>query len=167
MISHLVCGLALVVFTILQLTVFSQTVLISGTTDLILLFLAAWSLQEHIKNVWLWTVIAGVFISIISAMPFYTPLLSYLAVVGVSKLLQKRVWQVPILAMFIIVFIGTSLQHGIYVLALQISGAPIAWRESFDSVILPSLLLNLIFALPVYAVANDLAGRVSPVEVDA
>ena len=133
---------------------------------MILLFLAAWSLQEQIKNSWLWTVVAGVIISILSSMPFFAPLIAYLGVVAISKGLQKRVWQNPLLAMLIVVLLGTFFQHGLYVIVLQISGAPISWGQSLDNVILPSALLNLIFALPIFAIANDLSRRVSPLEVE-
>lgn len=167
MIAHLVCALSLVVFFILQSTIFSQARLLSGSADLILVFLAAWSLQEQVKNSWLWTVVAGVLISLVSAMPFYAPLIGYIGVVGISKRLQMRVWRTPLLAMLIIVLLGTIFQQSLYVLVLQITGAPISWAESLDSVILPSVLLNLIFSLPILAVANDLAGRISPLEVEA
>lgn len=166
MISHLVCALSLVVFYTLQNAVFSQTTLISGTADVILLFLAAWSLQEQVKNSWLWTIVAGVLISLTSAMPFYAPLIGYLGVVGISKLLQVRIWRVPILAMFIVTLLGTIFQHGVYIIMLQISGASIPWVVSIDQVVLPSLLLNLIFALPMYAIVNELVGRIYPLEVE-
>lgn len=166
MIAHLVCLLSLVVFYILQTAIFSQATLISGTADLILLFLAAWSMQEQVKNSWLWTIVAGVIISIGSAMPFFAPLLGYLSVVAISKLLQKRVWQTPILAMFIVTLLGTFFQLSLYLVALQINGAPLSWSESLDAVILPSALLNLIFALPIYAIVNDLVGRIYPLEVE-
>lgn len=167
MIANLVCALSLVVFFILQTTIFSQARLISGAADLLLLFLIAWSLQEQMKNTWLWTVIAGLLVSLVSAMPFYAPLIGYLGVIVISKLLQRRVWRTPLLAMLIVVILGTFLQHTIYVIVLQITGAPIAWAHSLDSVILPSALLNLIFSLPMYAIVNDLAGRISPLEVEA
>lgn len=166
MISHLVCALSLVVFYTLQNAVFSQTPLISGTADVILLFLAAWSLQEQVKNSWLWTVIAGVFISLTSAMPYFSPLIGYIGVVGISKLLQVRIWRVPIFAMFIVTILGTIFQHGLYIVVLQISGASIPWGVSLDQVVLPSLLLNLIFALPVYAVVTELVRRIYPLEVE-
>ena len=166
MVSHLVCAMSLMIFFILQTTIFSQTRLVSGTADIVMLFLAAWSLQEHVKNSWLWTVIAGILISLVSAMPFYTPLIGYIGVVAISKGLQRWVWRTPLLAMLIVVLAGTFFQHSLYVLALQISGAPISWLESLDRVILPSALLNLIFALPIYAIAKDLAGRISPQEVE-
>lgn len=166
MVSHLVCGLSLVVFFILQTTIFSQTRFVSGTADMILLFLAAWSLQEHVKNTWLWTVIAGVLVSFVSAMPFFAPLFGYIGVVGISKRLQRRVWRTPLLVMLIVVLLGTFLQHSLYVIALQITGAPISWLDSLDSVIIPSTLLNLIFSLPIYAIVKDLVGRITPQEVE-
>ena len=166
MLSHLVSAIALVVFFILQTTIFSQTRLVSGTADIILLFLAAWSLQEQVKNSWVWTVISGVLVSLVSAMPFFTPLIGYLGVVGISKGLQRRVWRTPLLAMLIVVLVGTFFQQTVYVLALIVTGAPISWLESLDRVILPSALLNLIFSLPIYAIAKDLAGRISPQEVE-
>lgn len=167
MISHLVCALSLVVLFILQTTIFSQARLVSGSADLILLFLAAWSLQEQIKNSWLWAVIAGLLISLVSAMPFFSPLIGYLGVVAISKSLQRRVWRTPLLTMIIIVLLGTFLQQSIYVVVLLITGTPISWGQSLDNVILPSALLNLIFSLPIYAIVKDLAGRVSPQEVEA
>jgi rod shape-determining protein MreD len=167
LIAHLVCALSLVVAYVLQTTIVAQTPLVNGTADLILLFFAAWSLQERVHNSWLWAVIGGVLISLLSAMPFYVPLIGYLGVVGIAKLLQRRVWQAPILAMFIVTLLATLLQQFLYVVALQVSGAPIAWGQALDAVIFPSVLLNLLFALPMFALVNDLVGRMYPLEVEA
>ena len=166
MIAQLVCLLLLVIFYLMQMTIFSQMPLISGTADLILLFFAAWTMQERVKYRWIWVIIGGLGISLISAMPFYAPLIGYAGVYGIAKLLQRKVWQAPILAMFIVTLLGTSFQHGIYIVALQVSGAPISWGESLDRVILPSILLNLLFALPMYAIVNDVVGRLFPLEVE-
>jgi rod shape-determining protein MreD len=167
LIAHLVCALSLLVAYILQTTIVAQTPLVNGTADLILLFFAAWSLQEQVDNSWLWAVIGGVLISMLSAMPFYVPLIGYLGVVGIAKLLRRRVWQAPILAMFIVTLLATLLQQFLYVVALQVSGAPIAWGQALDAVIFPSVLLNLIFALPMFALVSDLVGRIYPLEVEA
>lgn len=166
MIAQLVGLLLFVVFYILQTGIFSQMPLISGTADLILLFFAAWSMQEKIKYQWAWVIIGGLAVSMVSAMPFYVPLLGYLGVFGISKLLQRKVWQAPLLAMFIVTLLGTLFQHGLYVVALQVTGVPISWGESLDRVILPSVLMNLLFALPMYAIINDVVGRIFPLEVE-
>jgi len=158
--THVIAGLGLLVSLMLQLGVVSRVPLLSGTADLILLLLAAWGLQERVKNAWLWTIIAGIIISIISAMPFYIPLIAYLAVTGISKLFQRRVWQTPILVMFLVTFVGTLCQQVLYILSLQVIGTPISWSESLNLVTLPSLLLNMLLAIPIYAIVNDITGRI-------
>lgn len=166
MIAHIVTLITLVVFYILQTAIFSQMRMVAGTADLILLFFAAWSLNERNRNIWLWAGIAGFLISLVSAMPFYAPLVGYLGVVAISGLIRRRIWRSPVLAMFVITLLGTVFQQLVYVIALQVSGAPISWTASLDSVILPSMLLNLIFALPIYAVIDDLMGRVYAQETE-
>jgi len=174
---HVIAGLGLLVSLMLQLGVVSRVPLLSGTADLILLLLAAWGLQERVKNAWLcvkclwiglalWTIITGIIISIISAMPFYIPLIAYLAVTGISQLFQRRVWQTPILAMLLVTFVGTLFQQALYILSLQVIGTPISWSESLNLVTLPSLLLNLLLAIPIYAIVNDIAGRIYPSGID-
>ena len=166
MMAQLVGFLMFLVFYILQAGIFSQMPLISGTADLILLFFAAWSMHDKVKYQWAWVIIGGLAVSMVSAMPFYVPLLGYLGVFGISKLLQRKVWQAPLLAMFIVTLLGTLFQHGLYVVALQVTGVPISWGESLDRVIFPSVLMNLLFALPMYAIINDVVGRIFPLEVE-
>ncbi len=84
-IAHLACALSILVAYLLQTAIISQTPLVNGTADLILLFFAAWTLNERVENSWLWAFIGGVIISMLSAMPFYVPLIGYLGVVGLAK----------------------------------------------------------------------------------
>lgn len=167
MLSHLFYAFSLLVAYILQITIFSQAKFISGSTDLILLVLAAWSLQDKTINSWIWTIIIGIFISLVSATPFFGPLIAYIGMVSISKSLQRKVWQIPLLAMLIVVFLGTLFQHIVYVIVLLATGVAVSISEGLDSIILPSLLLNLLFSLPVFAIVTDLAGRISPQESKA
>ncbi|MEA3327646.1 MAG: hypothetical protein U9R53_10155 [Chloroflexota bacterium] len=166
LIPHLVFALSLLMVYILQTAVFSRITLIAGSPDLILLFLAALSLNERVKYGWVLTIIAGFLISVVSAMPFLAPLIAYLGMFIISKLLQRRVWRIPILAMFIVSFLGSLFQGFIYMIFLKINSAPVALGQSLDTVILPSVLMNLIFTLPMYAIVSDLAGRIYPLEDD-
>jgi cell shape-determining protein MreD len=160
--SYLVIGMGFILTLMLQMGVASRLPLLSGTADLILLFLAAWSLQEHVKHFWIITIIAGIFVSLISAMPLYSPLIAYMSVIGIAYILKQRVWQTPVLAMFLVVFSGTLLQQFLYILSLQVSGITISWSTSFTFVTLPSLLINMLLVIPVYAVVQDLSMRVNP-----
>jgi cell shape-determining protein MreD len=147
----------------LQSGIASRITLFSGATDLILLFLAAWGLQSQIKNIWLWTLLAGMILSFMSAMPFFAPIFGYLALTSITQILKKRVWETPILAMLLAVFFGTLIQHIIYFFALIISGTPISWIESINLVTLPSLLINMLLAIPMYAAVHEIAMIIKPV----
>lgn len=81
-----------------------------------------------------------------------------------SRAFHNRVWQSPILGMFVVTFIATIVQNGISFLALQLANIPMSFNEAAGIVTLPSLLLNLLFALPVYLLINDLAHWVYPEE---
>jgi rod shape-determining protein MreD len=155
----------LVVLIMFQTVVVSRLPLLLGTADLILLALTAWALQERVKNAWVWTILGGVLVSVISAVPFYTPLIGYAAVTAIARVLQRRVWQTPVLAMFIATFLGTLITQGLSIIALKINGVPIDLQESLRLVILPSLLLNLVLAFPIRAIMVDLAAWVYPVEI--
>lgn len=146
----------------LQLAVVGRLPLIHGTADLILLALAAWASQEKVKSAWQWTILAGVAVSLISGLPFFIPLVGYLMVTAIARLLQRRVWQIPILAMFMTTILGTILYHVLSILALQVSGTLIPFQQALTQVTLPSTLLNLILALPVYTVITDFAHWVHP-----
>lgn len=155
----------LLVVVILQTTIAGRLPLLYGTADLMLLTLTAWALQERVTNAWLWTILGGLMVSFISAMPFITPLVGYLMVTGVARLLQKRVWQTPILAMFVATFIGTLITNGFTILVLQVAGRSIDWRQGLNLITLPSVLLNMLLVLPVHAIVVDLARWVYPVDL--
>jgi hypothetical protein len=150
----------------LQTIIVSTLPLLSGYADLILLVLIAWSLQERVRSAWIWSAMAGFMVGAISALPFYVPLVGYLLVTAISRLFLRRVWQSPILAMFLITFIGSLLSQGIAMGALIFNGTPLPLGDSLNLVILPGTLLNLLLALPVYAIITDLAQWVYPEEVE-
>ena len=90
------------------------------------------------------------------------PLAGYVAVVVLANLFQRRVWQAPLLAMFSITFIGTILVSFLSVGALSFSGVDLPISDVLGLVMLPSVLLNMLLAIPVYAVMRDLARWVYP-----
>lgn len=150
---------------ILQTAVFSQLPLLRGTTDLVMVAIIAWSLQKSVKTAWQWGIIGGLLVSLSTALPFGLPIISYLLVIGMALLLRQRVWQVPILAMFVATFLGTLITQSLAILVLRFTGTPLAWLESVNMITLPSMLLNLVVAIPAYALLGDLARWLYPEEL--
>jgi hypothetical protein len=156
----------LALLVIFQVGVAGRLPLIHGTADLVLVTLVAWSMQERVTTSWRWTLIGGLLVSFVSALPLFAPLVGFLIVTGLVRLVQKRIWQTPILVMFLMTFIGTLIVQGISLIALRINGIQLPFWQSLNIVILPSALLNLILAIPIYAVFSDLAARLYPAELE-
>ena len=149
---------------ILQSSIVSQVKLLSGYADLPLVVLAAWALQERVKSAWHWAVVVCVMVGFISSLPWPVYVIGYLAVVFIAQVLQRRVWQAPLLAMFSVTFAGTLFMHIFSFMVLRILGTPFSFGDVVGLVTLPSLLLNMLLAIPVYAVVRDLARWAYPSE---
>lgn len=147
---------------ILQSAVISRVYLLSGSADLPLVMLAAWALQDGVDSSWHWAIATGLLVGFISAIAWFVPVAGYMAVVLLAYLFQRRVWQAPLLAMFSITFIGTILVSFLSVGALQVSGVDLPISDVLGLVMLPGVLLNMLLAIPVYAVMRDLARWVYP-----
>jgi rod shape-determining protein MreD len=151
---------------ILQTAVISRIPLLHGTADLVLLAVLAWGLQKRVQTAWQWGIIGGLMVGIVTALPLGTSVVGYLIAVMIALALRQRVWQVPILAMFVATFIGTLLSQAIAVIALRLSGNALPLGEAFSLIMLPSILLNLLLAIPAYALLGDLAHWLYPEELE-
>ena len=142
---------------ILQSSIVSQIKLLSGYADLPLVMVAAWALQPRVRSAWHWAVLACVMLGFISSMPWLILVVGYLVVVFAAQVLQGRVWQAPLLAMFSLTFFGTLFMHLLAFAALRILGTPFAFGDVMGLITLPSLLLNMLISIPIYTVMRDLA----------
>jgi hypothetical protein len=147
---------------ILQTAIVSRVYLLSGIADLPLVMLAAWALQEEVESAWHWATAAGLLVGFVSAMPMLAPILGYFVVVGLAQILQGRVWQAPLLAMFSVTFFGSVIASVLSFAVLSLSGINLPAGDVLGVLTLPSVLLNMLLAIPVYAVMRDLARWVYP-----
>ncbi len=147
---------------ILQTAVLNQIPLLQGSADLVFLSLVAWSLQKRVKTAWAWAIIGGLLVGFVSAAPQGVYLIGYIFTVAIGLLLRQRIWNVPILAMLIATFSGTLILDGLTMLTLRLTDAPLAIGASINLIVLPSLLLNMILALPFYVIFGDLANLLYP-----
>jgi rod shape-determining protein MreD len=149
-----------------QSAVASQIPLLHGTVDLVLLALVGWALQKRVDTAWHWAMIGGLLYSLASALPVGIMLAGYLGVVTVAALIKRRIWPVPLLALLVTVFMGTLLTHSLSFLALVLGGTPLPLLQAVNQVTLPSLLLNILLAIPIYSIMGELAGWLYPLEIE-
>ena len=159
----------LAVGLMLQTAVFSRTPLMGGVVDVILLLLISWALQPHVKEweVWFWGVFGAVFVGFISVVPTIPYVVTYLAVVFVVRWLQKKIWKASVLVLFFSTALATLIQQSVLFGVLRFfNDVPLTVSDSLTYIILPSVVLNLLFAFPVYLLMKDLADWIYPQEND-
>lgn len=155
----LLAGLVMV-----QSAIISRIPLLQGTPDLVLLAIAAWALQRPVKTHWAWAILGGMMMGVASNMPFGLYLAGYVITTGMVLLLRRIVWKVPILALLTAVLAGALLIHGLSLAVLWVNGASLSLSDAFNRIILPSVVLNLLLAGPMYIVISELALWVHPEE---
>jgi hypothetical protein len=153
--------LALVV--IVQSAIVPAFSLLAGYADLPLVLLAAWALQEGVTTSLQWAFLGSLMISLVSHLPWFVYLSGYIGIVALARVLQGRVWQVPLLAMFTVTFLGTLLMHILSFAYLRLIGGSISISDSLGLVTLPTMLLNLLVAMPLFGMMRDLAHWIFPV----
>ena len=152
----------IILAVILQTAIVSRVYLLSGSADLPLVMLAAWALQEKVETAWHWAMATGLLVGFVSALPILAPVIGYFAVVGLAQVLQGRVWQAPLLAMFSVTFFGSVIASVLSFAVLRLSGVSLPVGDVLGMLTLPGVLLNMLLAIPVYAVMRDLARWVYP-----
>ncbi len=152
----------LALLVIFQSAVVSRMPLLHGQADVVLLVIIAWSLQERVKTAWPESLAGGLMTGFVSAYSVFIPVSSYLAISALARAFRRRIWQMPVLVMLLLTLFGTLLSHGLAALVLLLSGTPLPWGEALRVVTLPSLILNLLLAAPIYALARDLAEWLYP-----
>ncbi len=160
---EIIVGIPLVVFAaILQSAVISRIYLLSGTADIVLVIIIAWCLSGRIKHAWPIAIAAGAIISMMSALPFYLPFIFYGIAAFIARQFHRKIWQTPLLMTFAVTLAASLFQYVGTTLALQIKGTPISFGEAFSLVTLPSILLNLLWSIPIYWIMKELINRLHP-----
>lgn len=150
----------------LQTTIARQVTLLSGSVDLLLVWIAAWALLSKDNSAWVWAVVAGVVFSFVSATPWYTSLTAYLAVVVMAKFIRGGLWQSPLLSMFVITILGSIILYTLTFIGLTLQGADYPWQDTLVRIIIPSIFLNLFISIPIHALARDSVRWIIGTEVE-
>lgn len=148
---------------ILQIVVISDIHLIQGTADIILLIYIAWSINKKTKYNAELALIAGMLMSFVTAIPYYIVIPAYLAVFFLNRIIILKFFDISILKTAISILISTLGYLGLsYVYLWIIKGTTITIPDAFGMVIVPSMLMNMAFALPVFAIMREVISLIYP-----
>jgi cell shape-determining protein MreD len=139
----------------LQMVVINKLPLLYGYADLILLVVTIYAMHARAKNAWFWALLAGLFYGFVSKIPVIVPIIVFGVIIVSARYIRSRIWQMPILAYIFLVIAGTLLFQFLSLISLKFTGSVIPIMESINVIVIPSVMLNLIFAIPVYYIFND------------
>lgn len=145
-----------ILLTFLQLSLSGKFMILNGFSDLLFVWMIAWIIQTKINHSWLWLIIAISVMSYVSAIPWYATAISYLIILGIASFIKGRLWQSPLLSFLLVLIIGSFIYYFTGFISLKINGSMIQFSESLNRIILPSLVMNLVFALPIYLISRDM-----------
>ncbi len=148
----------------LQMAIFSQFKIQAGKADLLLLVIVALGLQPEISKIdnMLFSILAGFIIGFISAEPFWITVAVYAAAVYFTLFMKERLPQIPLVSMFFASLVFMFIHLAIQAVYYQFLGFRIEFQSSFQNLILPSLMINIIATLPVYFVVSEVRRLVYP-----
>jgi len=163
-VKRILVALFIFAATMLQMAIFSQFKIQAGKADLLLLVIVALGLQNEIPKVdkILFSFLAGIIIGFISAEPFWITVIIYTVAVYFCLILRERLPQIPLVSMFFVSMVFMFFHLEIQSVYYQFLGFQIEFQYSFQNIILPSLMINIIATLPVYFVVSEIRRLVYP-----
>lgn len=152
--------LILAIAGFLQVGFFGQIRLMNGTSDLIMLCIVAWSINDRSKYSWILVIAGGLIMSYVSAMPMNGYLWMYLTIWFIIRFIKMRVWQMPLMLMLFVTILSTLLISVGTLALLFLQNASVNYADAFRQIIIPSLVMNLLLSIPIYAFLNDVINTI-------
>lgn len=163
-----VVGLPLLVLAaVFQATVLAQLPFFGGTLDLVLLLTLSWTLTGEWQGGAIWALVGGLSLDVLSGGPLGVCAICLLCVAYLTSLSEGQLWRSHILLPLATILLSTVGYHSLYLLALNALGYALPFGESLWRITLPSVLLNTLFMLPVYAGVRWLHHLVEPPPVSS
>ncbi|PKO07462.1 MAG: hypothetical protein CVU41_01850 [Chloroflexi bacterium HGW-Chloroflexi-3] len=161
--------LFVLIIAMLQLGIFSNIQILAGKIDILMLGVVAWIIQKKTEliDIFIYSIFTVFFIYLISAEPIIIIFGLYSLIVFMVYWSKNNIQQLPIISMLIFSAVFTFFHLVIFGFYLQLSGIAMVAEEVFQSVILPSMIINLIAAIPMYLLVNELHRWVYPFAEEA
>jgi rod shape-determining protein MreD len=162
-----IVGIPLLVgLAILQSSMLGTFHFIDGRPDLILLAVIGWALAGGRTEAMVWGLIGGCLLDMFSEVPFGSSAIILILLAYLVSLYEGRVWEEHLLMPLGITLLASAAYHLWGLGILFVMGRPIDLPFAVSRVIMPSVFLNLILALPASQLLKGLRNRFYPPEVE-
>jgi rod shape-determining protein MreD len=156
----------LTLLALLQVTAGHRVSVMAVQPDLMLLVVIAWGLLCGSRQGVIWGFVGGFSLSLFSGAPLGVSALALMAVGALTGLGRARVYRAQLLLPVLATLVTSALHGLLWLLLLYVSGHQVAWLDTIVRVTLPSMVLNSILIVPVYALLRWLHRRLGREELD-
>lgn len=157
MISILIAIPTFIFITFLQTGLISRLPISNGIADIFMITLAVWSLRSTLNESLFWAFISGSILTFISATSFPVYYLSSFFTVLCAMYLRRRILQSPLLATILIVTASCLFFGFINLVQFFIIRLPFDLTNVMETIIIPSLILNLLGTIITFPFIMDLS----------
>jgi len=144
----------LLLMAILQTTLMSRMTIAGVKPDLMLMLVVAQTVFAGTLPGMLWGLVGGLFLDLLSGGSFNVLVLVLPMVAFVSGLMTGESLRHRFVLPLILVFVGSLLQGGLVVLALQLADLPVFWSLGLASIVMQSATINTALMPLVYLAFN-------------
>lgn len=163
--SYLVGFLLVTSLVVLQSSVANYLVLFSGRPDLVLLAVVSWAVFGKPQEAMVWGFLGGLWLGLLSEVPLGAHSVVLVLIALLISQIEGRLWEANPIMQLGGVLIASLIFYSFGVITTLVMGRSIAWDITLTQVILPSVFLNLILAIPAAQLAEGLNEVLHPPEV--
>jgi len=156
----------LALLAVVQSVVFSQVRLVGGQADLVLLAIVAWALTGRWREAMILGVVGGAFLDLLSAVPIGMSSLALVLIAYGVAATEGRLWGAHLLTPLGVILAASLVFSAVSLLGSLLAGAVIDIGSVSTRIVLPSLFLNLLLAVPAAQLASVLQRMLFPPEVE-
>lgn len=130
--------------------------------DWVLLLVVGWTILHGLMPGVQWALYGGISLDLLSSMPIGSHVFALLLCVSVIAVLTEPLERDQPMLILVVLLLATMLYGFILMVVLQLSSGAVPWQRYPLVVVVPTALINTIFALPTFALMRRFYARSQP-----
>jgi len=130
-----------------------------GQLNLVMVLVICWSLRSSLAEGFVWALVGGVFLDLLSILPVGTSSAALIIIVYAVNAVGRQLLRLRILFLLAITALATVLMSAFSLIGLFLLGNSYDIASMLRLVLLPTLLYNLVAVLPIHAFVRLLQRR--------
>lgn len=131
-----------------------------GQINLVMLVVLAWSIRADLSSAFVWAFVGGILIDLFSILPLGTSSAALLIIAYFVNGVARQIYRVRIFTIVAMALLASIFLYAFSFVALLLLGNHYDLPMQMRLVVIPTLLYNIVVAVPVYAIVRLVQRRV-------